>query len=222
MRFFQLVETPTLPPAFKAWFGQSKVVDASGQPLRVYHGTEKDFDEFGYGIQPGADQIGSGFYFTTDPAEASGYAGGSQGARVIPAYLSIQNPLDADKVGTLTPVQAAKIIQMSPRLEDVFGDWDDGSGNKRQVMATMANTYAFQNGNIVRRLFSMANDIYGDQHADAFNKALHVVLGYDGVFKTHDDCVHWVAWFPQQVKAATNSGTFDPANPKFTEAFRRP
>ena len=30
-------------PAFKAWFGDSKVVDAEGKPLVVYHGTRRRF-----------------------------------------------------------------------------------------------------------------------------------------------------------------------------------
>ena len=33
-------------PAFKAWFGQSKVVDKEGRPQVCYHGTSARFDEF--------------------------------------------------------------------------------------------------------------------------------------------------------------------------------
>jgi len=33
-------------PEFRAWFGDSKVVDADGNPLRVYHGTNADVSEF--------------------------------------------------------------------------------------------------------------------------------------------------------------------------------
>src|SRR3546814_7013631 len=36
----------TETPEFKRWFGNSKVVDADGQPLRVYHGTDQSFDAF--------------------------------------------------------------------------------------------------------------------------------------------------------------------------------
>lgn len=66
-------------PAFKRWFGDSKVVDAKGEPLVVYHGTRSDFDAF---------EIGK---------EGSHFGTGSQakmrnGKRVIEAYLSIKNP----------------------------------------------------------------------------------------------------------------------------------
>ena len=31
---------------FKEWFGDSKVVDDKGKPMVVYHGTDKNFDQF--------------------------------------------------------------------------------------------------------------------------------------------------------------------------------
>ena len=34
----------TQTPEFKAWFGDSKVVDKSGRPRVVYHGTRSSFD----------------------------------------------------------------------------------------------------------------------------------------------------------------------------------
>lgn len=99
--------------AFKAWFGDSKVVDADGNPLVVYHGTRADVEAFG------ADKVGSrfpysqGYYFSTAP-RASSYADSAanaavgwnanspfakpvaDGANVMPVYLSIQNPMVLD------------------------------------------------------------------------------------------------------------------------------
>lgn len=58
------VETKTNTPAFKRWFGDSKVVDENGQPKVVYHGTDKnDFDIF----DPAS-------WFTENTTEASAYA----------------------------------------------------------------------------------------------------------------------------------------------------
>jgi hypothetical protein len=37
---------PTDSAAFKRWFGKSKVVDADGKPLVVYHGSQKNFRKF--------------------------------------------------------------------------------------------------------------------------------------------------------------------------------
>ena len=98
-----LAETkPTAPdtPEFKKWFGDSKVVDDNGQPLRVYHGTNKtqqgqaftSFDTYGseYGL------MGQGSYFTDNPDIASSYTkkGRGESPTVYPVYLSLKNPID--------------------------------------------------------------------------------------------------------------------------------
>ena len=63
-----LIESLINTPAFKKWFGNSKIVDKNGNPLIVYHGTDTtdNFDTFDkkrigwhdYGY------FGEGFYFT--------------------------------------------------------------------------------------------------------------------------------------------------------------
>ena len=62
-------------PSFKKWFKGSKVVDENGKPLVVYHGTNKDFDEFN-----------TPSYFTSEKL-AKGFGG-----NIIPVYLSLKNP----------------------------------------------------------------------------------------------------------------------------------
>jgi hypothetical protein len=95
VRFSLTSQTNT--PAFREWFGDSKVVDESGAPLVVYHGTRADFstfssESFGDGV---GGEARNGFFFTSDPDEASGYAAGSApGGNVIPAYLSIKKPAE--------------------------------------------------------------------------------------------------------------------------------
>ena len=71
-------------PEFARWFGDSKVVNAAGDPLVVYHGTHADFTAFDLGQSP------EGFYFTDDRMRAELYA--EDGGRMIAAYLSIQRP----------------------------------------------------------------------------------------------------------------------------------
>jgi len=83
----------TETPEFKAWFGDSKVVDENGRPLVVYHGTSAwgGFDKFKVSAR---GELGPGVYFTNDPARASSYAKkGGDGAQVVPVFLSIQNPI---------------------------------------------------------------------------------------------------------------------------------
>ncbi|AOS80267.1 hypothetical protein Q5W_15460 [Hydrogenophaga sp. PBC] len=90
-------------PEFKAWFGDSKVVDADGKPLVVYHGTRADFDTFSPEATMSAGRVeseyGRAFYFTTDPATAESYGESARqdGAhRVLPVYLSLRNPYIVD------------------------------------------------------------------------------------------------------------------------------
>jgi hypothetical protein len=97
--------------AFKEWFGDSKVVDENGKPLVVYHGTSKDIDFKKFKVPR------NGAWFSPDTNVASMYAKendsqdiryehtptGSKyvhintAARVMPVYLSIQNPYTLTK-----------------------------------------------------------------------------------------------------------------------------
>ena len=93
---------------FKRWFGDwqndpahaSKVVNADGTPLVMYHGTRAengDFTVFDYskavkkgGI--GLKALGKGNYFTSTPLNGSE----RYGSRVISVCLDIKNPFDYD------------------------------------------------------------------------------------------------------------------------------
>lgn len=67
---------PVKSKAFKAWFGKSKVVDAKGKPLVVYHGTPGDFSVFQRERANPESDFGAGFYFSNTPDDvASNYAG---------------------------------------------------------------------------------------------------------------------------------------------------
>jgi len=77
-------------PEFKRWFKGSKVVDNNGNPLLMYHSTtaEEDFNTFdtdrdSYG--------GAGSWFSSEPYNS--FVAGQENARIIPAYLSLKNPV---------------------------------------------------------------------------------------------------------------------------------
>lgn len=83
---------------FRKWFGDSKVVDADGKPLVVYHGTGADFDSFDpKKIGANYKQDKKGFFFTKNSKEAAFAAddaaekGGA--SNVMPVYLRLSNPL---------------------------------------------------------------------------------------------------------------------------------
>jgi hypothetical protein len=85
-------------PAFKNWFGESKVVDATGKPLVVYHGTAKKFTKFSF--KDAGQKI---IWFTSDKSAIDKGEVGAQGQGVtMDLYASIKNPAgwaEYDKLG---------------------------------------------------------------------------------------------------------------------------
>lgn len=87
-------------PAFKQWFGDSKVVDKDGKPLVLYHGTAADFTVFDSsraGKSTGHATSAFGVFMTSDKATAERYADkASDGmpalANVMELFASIKKP----------------------------------------------------------------------------------------------------------------------------------
>jgi hypothetical protein len=72
-------------PAFADWFGGSKVVDQTGKPMVLYHGTNAQFTEF----SPSKNGVfGPGVYLTRFDGDALSY-----GKNLMPVYANIKNPL---------------------------------------------------------------------------------------------------------------------------------
>jgi len=90
----------TETPEFKQWFGDSKVVDESGEPLIVYHGTTKEFDSFDltkkgintiFGAQVEADR--SAVFLSENKDFSKAF---TPNANVLKLYVSANNTLDLD------------------------------------------------------------------------------------------------------------------------------
>ena len=73
---------------FWQWFGDSKVVDENGNPLVVYHGTNKIFDKFRKGK---SGYLGGGIYLTNEKYKAKRYT--NYPDDIMQLYASIKNPL---------------------------------------------------------------------------------------------------------------------------------
>ena len=119
-------------PEFKNWFGNSKVVDADGKPLVMYHGTQKTgFDIFHEGSHFGTkEQVNALLYdkgrvrkqLLSRPGESGEFyrrnieSGQSRefgvDDSIYPVYLSIKNPkrvIDAgDTTGWMQEIKRAK------------------------------------------------------------------------------------------------------------------
>ena len=150
----------TKSKAFKSWFGDSKVVNDKGEPLRVFHGTPSrgsesnnryvraeqandeypGFDAFSTDREGISDSgwLGRGAYFTPDPDFAHEF-----GDKIMPCYLSIKNPFvihDDSSNGRGNIFRFLKSVQHLDGLPDHLKidatlepeqKWTDYSGNER-------------------------------------------------------------------------------------------
>lgn len=97
-----------------AALSETKVVDESGAPLLVYHGTNSSFDQFGDALT-----------FFSDQETAQDYADefegvkGEDGPRVVASYLDIRNPAsDADVLRVAGIPEGERDINFAPEYLD--------------------------------------------------------------------------------------------------------
>ncbi len=98
--------TQWLKEVKQAYRSSSKVIGSNGEPLVVYHGTFGEFSKYDIkkqGTNTFSTLEGMGFFFTDSAEEAGGYTDTDSfwgnkriGGKLIPAYLSIKNPLVYD------------------------------------------------------------------------------------------------------------------------------
>lgn len=108
----------TQTPAFRQWFRDSRVTDADGNPLPVYHGTNQTFKTFskrrgGMATGPQAGAI-HGFFFTSDPAEAQEYARNA-GSKVVSNVAAHEK--ECERLRTQAE-HLERVAQRSGRKED--------------------------------------------------------------------------------------------------------
>jgi len=174
---------------FWNWFGDSKVVDAQGRPLVVYHGTpHASFEAF----NPDS-------FFTEKPEIASIYTSASASSiaskrksadaqAVIPAYLAISAPFDTrlpeartdfeqnyfNKWGTGTPLSERGLPDWNDARD--ISEWIEEEGKPYDGIVLDEGGLPQQDGSVLSR------------------------------------GVSYVALKPEQIKSVNNRGTFDPAD----------
>ena len=206
--------------AFKDWFGDSKVVDADGKPLVVYHWTDNDFSVFDMNLS------GEGAHFGTKKAStdrARGMAGigyeieEEEGQYFVvadsgPKADEWQGPFAtkmeaisfrAQQPKKIEPMALYLSIKNPIRLPDLgtWGVWDivralpNGTLSDAEKSAIMA-----------------AENRYAKLRKTLLDKGLDGVVYRNEVEDKGNDS--YIAFSPNQIKSATgNNGNFDPANP---------
>lgn len=195
-------------PAFKRWFGDSKVVNEAGAPLVVYHGTVNgDIRKFENGMASSTIANGQDFYFSDWAENASAYAKRGRvpkdgGRAVYPVYLALSDPLILNlgkTSSTWSQVDFNESNPMPQRLREAIG-------KAKYIPA-----------NLLERV-----DDYTFSIAQLANFAKNA--GYDGLIakdvsdggskKTMARQTTYVAFRPEQIKSSTgNSGAFDSSSP---------
>jgi SAM-dependent methyltransferase len=204
-------------PAFKKWFGDSKVRDLASRPAVLYHGTcSSGFTKF----DPTKTRE-MGFHFGTssqakDFLKGCGtYRGKTPG--IYPVYLSIQKPLFTPDVYSESPTFFIEWLEKTNHTYDWFTDEDDSyyrSLNKLRSQLVEANLLTGEGSHGYRQ--KIFKTVWGLLRKIVMRK------GYDGIrYKNENEGntddpynMAWIAFSPAQVKSATeNRGTFNRRDP---------
>jgi hypothetical protein len=218
---------------FKNWFGDSKVVDAEGKPLTVYHGTGSDLDQFDASGGKGKT-FGTGAFFTGSTDVANTYTTGKS-KNVMPVNLNLRTPAVFDAMGAnwnripgATKVSLPKIkMQRSSADDELFREL---GGNPEDLPK---DVFSKKRSSTLKKVIPDAFQ-WGDETFSTDDLARWARKnGYDGVVvknvidrgpsgeyatsATLEPSTIYVAFDPTQIKSATgNRGTFDPNDPNIT------
>lgn len=206
-------------PAFKAWFGRSKVVDAKGQPLKVYHATNVDPTAFKSGTHFGtvdaanqrAEQLRSFSDVVHRPAGPF---------QIMPVYLSIQHPLRLPDMASLDENTGQPLTEAIEEFkkkyptkeEQQYASEHEGEPHVRAWEDNGSGSGLAQT--LVERDVITREEFWDHQ----FDSNLRIFgllekKGYDGI--VYQNYVEdpgkdsWIAFHPNQVKSALgNTGAF--------------
>ena len=192
-------------PAFKRWFGESKVVNADGSPMVVYHGGR--FDEAAEGV-PSIPHEGMFFTEERDLAERYGYAG-----QITEAFLKVENPFEPRNPDHID----------APWVQDWINFWRDEDGWTDRESGEEMSDYDVKEMIAQTRLADY--DSTGDlglwqdflatarEHHDGFMGMDPTEQGAGSRFAGDIPPRVVVVFEPNQIKSVNNRGTFELESP---------
>jgi hypothetical protein len=217
-------------PAFKKWFGDSKVTNDAGQPIVVYHARAGDFDSFDTAGRGKTKGTGAFFSSSADVASTYGVKGDEN---IVPAYLSMKRPVVIDAngsnwsdidMGAKISVPEIKVsdIEEQQLLAELTGSAVDESAMKTIPAAEMSLGELKINNKLIDR------KVNTDDIARWARK-----MGYDGLIIKNvidsgpsgrympDEAMNphnvYVAFEPTQIKSVFNKGTWNPDDPRMVQ-----
>jgi hypothetical protein len=204
-------DAQTSTPAFRAWFGASKVVDEAGKPLVVYHGTGTKFTEFKY-WRPN--------FFSMEKAYAEMYADKGTTAKkkgfVMPVFLRMERPFDPSR-----DAEAVRIYndEFLPMFRKIVGDAEADRVPRIRLGEGVSFIVADDVWAFLRDRWRLGDHTFDGLLVDegGFDEAWAQVSRTKVAPRAK---FALVPLFPTQIKSATkNEGTFAPNDPNI---YRNP
>lgn len=214
--------------AFWRWFKDSKVVDADGNPLVVYHGTGGNITEFKkrlLGSNTKAKSARGGFFFTSSPKNAEQYAGGiASSTGPISSEQIIASWPDED-IAEFRALEAARdALKPKGARSDAWMMTDEWRALNGKALEAFDRLMEKNNSgwNIMPLYLSIKDPLVHDMRGEQYREVKYADLvakakagGHDGLIikNTYDPEFGdvFVAFEPTQIKSATgNRGTYDP------------
>ena len=212
----RIVRTEEGLRAFYEWFGDSKVVDENGQPLKMVHFSGNEFSQFDKnrtGINN--DESAVGFWF----ADKDDFAFNNEYHPVrYDVYLKMDNPLIIEGKGTETnPWADTDIDNLDPytKFEKMFNDlmYQDPQMWDERVSESLYGGFETQK---IKLHFANLSEGRKREVIKSFVDKLKT-QGYDGIIikNTQFDSVNpderinqYVVFEPNQIKSVDNRGSF--------------
>lgn len=234
-------EVDTDSPAFKNWFGGSKIVNEDGSPKVVYHQTNKDFTVFDNSNPVAAQNDGetpNGYFFKeTDEDIGIGdvsLAEQRNGDKQMAVYLSIKNPLKfVNRAAAVRwykqnipeyNVVREQYEKMNARYQKQYDDIEaqesevlksdidkDEKYRKYEELLNEEDKVLEDWGEDGRKLDRQLRDILTNYFVNNESQYDGIVLDFDGR-RRGVNVKSYIAFKPNQVKSVNNTGAFDPNN----------
>ena len=242
---YSLREAPDTPE-FKAWFGDSKVVDVFNRPKMMYHGTAQDITEF----RP--KQAGA-IFLTDDPNFARGFSRDSQmwmaahadqfltpeqlDKGVKQAIKIIRSEYGNDSLGKemIASLASGKYADATPEaqmtLRSVYKNMLPTGPNTMPVYVSAQDPFDYDNPKHIDRVMdklknsdmwreAIENGNWNIIEKSVIQEAIKAA-GFDGFYVQEQGRKNLAVYEPTQIKSATgNIGTYDATNPDIRYSLR--
>lgn len=224
-------------PRFQRWFDDSSMVDDYGEPMPLFHGTNKDFSSF---HRPEGD-VG---VHVGNPGQANDRMDalrtrwadkGEDTPRVLPVYANFKNPyrmqdignFDLDNMGYQLDNNIGGIYQyddlsdVHSRLEDhgydaiVYKNTGETAGAAPLREAADAS---FDELSKLRNKYGFHQSVDSYPDVEEALTRYHVAADKYRLFREGNAEDSYAAFYPTQIKSRFNRGTFDPYDPDMNKA----